>query len=39
MDTHVRRKISAILLAALFLGWGAVLAYADGAVHAVETVE
>lgn len=29
METHVKRKISAVLLAALFLGWGAVLAYAE----------
>ena len=39
MDTHLRRKISAVLLAALFIGWGAALAYADGSVPAVETGE
>ena len=39
MDTHLRRKISAVLLAALFLGWGAALAYAEGSVPAIETVE
>ncbi len=38
METHLRRKISAVLLAALFLGWGAALAYADVAVPAIETV-
>ena len=31
METNFRRKISALLLAALFLGWGAALAFADGA--------
>lgn len=36
METHVRRKISAVLLAALFLGWGAALAYADGAEQSSE---
>jgi len=29
MEAHLRRKISAVLLAALFFGWGAALAYAD----------
>ncbi len=39
METHLRRKISAVLLAALFLGWGAALAYADGSVPTIEAVQ
>ncbi len=33
MDTRLRRKISALLLATLFFSWGAVLAFADVTPH------